>query len=450
MDYEGQELHKDQFGEDFKWGISTAAFQTEGSCAADGKGPSVWDVFSARKGKIRNGHHANTACDFYNCYQKDIALIRRLNIPNFRFSVSWPRVLPSGVKTVNQKGIDFYNKVIDHCLENDIEPWLTLYHWDLPQALELKGGWTNRDIVSWFADYTELCARNYGDRVKHWMVLNEPMVFTGAGYFLGLHAPGRAGLSNFLPAIHHAVLSMGEGGRILKKLIPDAEVGTTFSCSYIEPFSQKPKDIAAATRADALLNRLFIEPVLGMGYPVSDVPVLKSLHKYHRPGDEEKMKFDFDFIGLQNYTREIVKYSLFTPYLHARLVKAEKRNVPLTSMRWEVYPPAMYHILKKFNDYPGIKKIYITENGAAFPDQLQDGKVEDSERLKYLQDHIAQVLKAKSEGCKVDGYFIWTLTDNFEWAEGYDPRFGIIYVDFSTQKRVIKSSGKWYARFLAG
>lgn len=450
MDYEGQELHKGQFGEDFKWGISTAAFQTEGSCAADGKGPSVWDVFSSGKGKIRHGHHANTACDFYNCYQKDIALIRRLNIPNFRLSVSWPRVLPTGVRNVNQKGIDFYNKVIDHCLENDIEPWLTLYHWDLPQALEKKGGWTNRDIVSWFADYTEICARNYGDRVKHWMVLNEPMVFTGAGYFLGLHAPGRTGLKNFLPAIHHAVLSMAESGRILKKLIPDAEIGTTFSCSHIEPFSQKPKDLAAAARADALLNRLFIEPVLGMGYPISDVPVLKNLLKYHQPGDEERMKFDFDFIGLQSYTREIVKYSLFTPYLHAKLVKAEKRNVPLTSMRWEVYPPAIYHILKKFNDYSGIKKIYITENGAAFPDQLQDGKVEDTERLKYLQDHIAQVLKAKREGCKVDGYFIWTLTDNFEWAEGYEPRFGIIYVDFATQKRVIKSSGKWYARFLAG
>ncbi len=450
MDYEGQELHKGQFGEDFKWGVSTAAFQTEGSCAADGKGPSVWDVFSSGKGKIRHGHHANTACDFYNCYQKDIALIRRLNIPNFRLSVSWPRVLPTGVRNVNQKGIDFYNKVIDHCLENDIEPWLTLYHWDLPQALEKKGGWTNRDIVSWFADYTEICARNYGDRVKHWMVLNEPMVFTGAGYFLGLHAPGRTGLKNFLPAIHHAVLSMAESGRILKKLIPDAEIGTTFSCSHIEPFSQKPKDIAAAARADALLNRLFIEPVLGMGYPISDVPVLKNLLKYHQPGDEERMKFDFDFIGLQSYTREIVKYSLFTPYLHAKLVKAEKRNVPLTSMRWEVYPPAIYHILKKFNDYSGIKKIYITENGAAFPDQLQDGKVEDTERLKYLQDHIAQVLNAKREGCKVDGYFIWTLTDNFEWAEGYEPRFGIIYVDFATQKRVIKSSGKWYARFLAG
>lgn len=450
MDYEGQELHKEQFGDNFKWGISTAAFQTEGSCDLDGKGPSVWDVFSAKKGKIRHGHHANTACDFYNCYQKDIALIRRLNIPNFRFSVSWPRILPSGRTIINQKGIDFYNKVIDHCLENDIEPWLTLYHWDLPQALELKGGWTNRDIVSWFTDYTEICARNYGDRVKHWLVLNEPMVFTGAGYFLGLHAPGRTGLKNFLPAIHHAVLSMAEGGRTLRNLLPDAEIGTTFSCSHIEPYSQKPKDVAAAVRADALLNRLFIEPVLGMGYPVDDVPVLKNLFKYYRSGDEEKMKFDFDFIGLQNYTREIVKYSLFTPYLHARLVKAENRNVPLTSMRWEVYPPAIYHILKKFNDYPEIKKIYITENGAAFPDQLLDGKVQDKERLSYLQGHIAQVLKAKQEGCKVQGYFIWTLTDNFEWAEGYDPRFGIIYVDFSTQKRVIKSSGKWYARFLAG
>lgn len=450
MDREGEKLHRDQFGDTFKWGVTTAAFQVEGSCNADGKGPSIWDTFTARKGRIKDGHHAGTACDFYNCYQQDVALVRRLNIPNFRFSLSWPRLLPSGTGQANRKGIDFYNKLIDSCLENDITPWVTLYHWDLPQALEQKGGWTNRDIVSWFSEYTHLCARTYGDRVKNWIVLNEPMVFTGAGYFLGLHAPGRTGLKNFFAAVHHAVLCMGEGGRILRSEVPDAEIGTTFSCSHIDPWSSKPRDIKAAVRADALLNRLLIEPVLGLGYPVNDVPVLKGLRKHFKEGDEEKMKFDFDFIGLQNYTREVVRYSLLTPYIHAKLVKAEHRNVPLTTMKWEVYPAAIYHILKKFEAYPQIKKIYITENGAAFPDTVKDGKVDDPQRLQFIRDNIAQVLKAREEGCRVDGYFIWTLTDNFEWAEGYHPRFGLIYVDYATQKRTIKSSGKWYARFLLG
>lgn len=450
MGIEDQQVHRSEFGSEFKWGITTAAFQVEGSCGADGKGASVWDVFTEKKGKIKDGHKASTACDFYNHYQKDIALIRRLHIPNFRFSISWPRVMPTGMKPVNQKGIDFYNRVIDHCLENDVTPWLTLYHWDLPQALEERSGWTNREVVSWFSDYAEVCAKHFGDRVKNWLVLNEPMVFTGAGYFLGIHAPGRTGLKNFFPAVHHVVLSMAEGGRILKSLVPDAEVGTSFSCSHIDPYSDREKDIKAARRADALLNRLFVEPVLGLGYPVQDVPILKGLQKYIKPGDEEKMKFDFDFIGLQNYTREIVRYSLLTPYIHARLVKAEKRQVPLTSMNWEVYPPAIYHVLKKFNAYPQIRKLYITENGAAFPDRVTDGLVDDPQRLQYIQDNIAQVYKARQEGCKVDGYFIWTLTDNFEWAEGYHPRFGIIYVDYATQKRIIKSSGKWYGRFLSG
>lgn len=450
MDHEGQELHRQLFGKDFKWGVSTAAFQTEGSCDIDGKGPSIWDSFTAQKGKIRDGHHAGVACDFYNCYQQDIALVRRLNIPDFRFSISWPRIMPLGQGSANQKGIDFYSRVIDHCLENDIEPWVTLYHWDLPQALEDKGGWTNRDIVQWFTEYAELCARHFGDRVKYWMVMNEPMVFTGAGYFLGIHAPGRTGLKNFLPAIHHAVLSIAEGGRVLKNMLPDAQVGTTFSCSWVEPYSGSRRDMAAAVRADALLNRLFVEPVLGLGYPIADVPVLKKLLRYFYPGDEDKMKFDFDFIGLQNYTREIVRYSLLTPYLHARIVKAESRKVPLTSMNWEIYPPAIYHVIRKFSAYPQIKNIVITENGAAFPDLVKDGKVEDTARVQYIRDHIGQVLKAKQEGCPVNGYFIWTLTDNFEWAEGFHPRFGIIYVDFATCKRTIKASGKWYARFLSG
>jgi beta-glucosidase len=442
------QFNKKLFGEDFIWGVSTAAFQIEGSCAIDGKGESIWDVFAGKKGKILNDDSPVVACDFYNQYKKDIDLIKELNIPNFRFSISWPRIFPNGTGEINQPGVDYYNQVIDYCIESGIEPWVTIYHWDLPNALELKGGWTNRNIIEWFTAFVTVCAEKFGDRVKRWMVMNEPAVFTGAGYFLGIHAPGRTGLKNFLPAIHHVILSMVAGAKVLRGLLPGAQIGTTFSCSYIEPYSDKLKDINAAKRADALINRLFIEPVLGLGYPVNEMPVLKDIKKFYQPGDEDNLKFDFDFIGIQNYTREIVKYSLFTPYINATLVKAEERKVPLTAMKWEVYPPAIYHMIKKFNDYPQIKKIYITENGSAFPDEVIENEVNDLKRIEYLNANLQQVLKAKSEGNKISGYFIWTLTDNFEWAEGYHPRFGLIYVDFKTQQRIVKSSGNWYRDFL--
>lgn len=442
------DLKKESFGENFKWGVSTAAYQIEGAHDCDDKGPSIWDVFTAKKGTILNDDTAATACDFYSTYYKDIQLMKSLNIPNFRFSFAWSRILPTGTGTVSQAGIDYYNKVIDACFEAGIEPWATLYHWDLPQALEDKGGWTNRQVIAWFKEFAGVCAKYFGDRVKYWMVMNEPMVFTGAGHFMGVHAPGRKGLKNFLPAVHHAVLSIAEGGRVLRSMLPNAEIGTTFSSSYVEPLSMNPKDIAAAYRADVLLNRLFIEPVLGMGYPESDLPVLKKLRKYFEPGDENLMAFDFDFIGVQSYTREIVKYSLFVPYLNAAIVKAMFRKVPLTTMGWEVYPPSLYQVLKKFNEYEGIKKIYVTENGAAFPDTFTNGEVNDTDRVKYLQEHIAEVLKAKQAGVKVEGYFVWTLMDNFEWAEGYHPRFGLVHVDFETQQRTVKSSGYWYKNFL--
>ena len=442
------QLNKALFGEDFKWGVSTAAFQIEGAYDVDGKGMSIWDAFTAKKGKVLNGHKADVACDFYNNYQADIDLVKKLNIPNFRFSISWTRVLPNGTGEVNQAGIDYYNRVIDYCISQGIEPWVTIYHWDLPQILEDKGGWINRGIVGWFTEFVALCAKSFGDRVKYWMVMNEPSVFSGAGYFFGIHAPGRTGLKNFLPVIHHVVLCMVAGAKKLREILPAAIIGTTFSCSYIEPRSDNKRDVKAAKVADALVNRLFIEPVLGLGYPISDMPVLKGLEKFYQPGDEQNMVFDFDFIGLQNYTREIVRYSFFTPYINASLVKAKDRNVDTTVMGWEVYPPAIYHIIKKFDAYPQIKKILITENGAAFPDSLVDDEVSDPKRVAYLQDHLTEVLKAKQEGCRVEGYFVWTLTDNFEWAEGYHPRFGLVHVDFTTQKRIIKSSGKWYADFL--
>ncbi|OXA73919.1 beta-glucosidase [Flavobacterium aquidurense] len=442
-------LNKDQFGDDFLWGVSTAAFQIEGAHDADGKGSSIWDVFTSQKGKIKNGHHALTACDFYNSYQTDIDLIQELNIPNFRFSISWPRIMPTGVHPVNQAGIDYYNKIIDSLLASGIQPWITLYHWDLPHALETKGGWTNRESVSWFSQYVDICAQYFGDRVKNWMVINEPSVFTGAGYFLGIHAPGKKGISNYLKAMHHVTLATAAGAKILRNRIPDANIGTTFSCTHIEPATETPKDIEAAKRVDTLLNRTFIEPILGLGYPQADLPVLKKLNNYILEDDLNNLSFDFDFIGLQCYTREVVKSSMLIPYIGAELISAEKRNVISTDMGWEVYPAALYHVLKKFNAYKGIKKIIITENGAAFPDILTNGKVYDIKRTHYIQDHLEQILKARKDGLNVEGYFVWSLTDNFEWAEGYNARFGLIHIDFETQQRTIKHSGLWFKDFLS-
>ncbi|WP_158827855.1 GH1 family beta-glucosidase [Mucilaginibacter lacusdianchii] len=441
-------FNKDIFGNTFDWGVSTAAFQTEGAWADDGKGESIWDAFTSKKGKVHGGQHARISCDFYHRYKQDIDIVKSLNIPNFRFSIAWTRIIPNGSGQVNQAGIDFYNRVIDYCLEQGVQPWLTIYHWDLPQALEVQGGWTNRNIIDWFTRYVEVCAKYFGDRVKHWMVMNEPAVFTGAGYFLGLHAPGRTGLKNFLPAVHHVTLSIAAGAKRLREFLPDAMIGNTFSCSHIEPLTSKANDVAAALRADVLINRLFIEPLLGLGYPTDDLPVLRKIEKYFYPGDEDKLTFEFDFIGLQNYTREIVEYSFFTPYISAKLVEAKRRKVPLTEMGWEVYPEAMYHVIKKFNAYPQIKNIVITENGAAFEDEVKDNIVNDELRVAYLQANLKQVLRAKEEGAKVNGYFVWTLTDNFEWAEGYRPRFGLVHVDFENQQRLVKQSGYWYRDFL--
>ena len=442
-------LNKEQFGADFLWGVSTAAFQIEGAHDAEGKGASIWDVFTSQKGKIKNGHHAINACDFYNTYKDDIELVRQLNIPNFRFSISWSRIMPTGIHPVNQAGIDYYNRIIDFLIECNIEPWITLYHWDLPHALELKGGWTNRECVTWFSEYTEVCAQYFGDNVKNWMVINEPSVFTGAGYFLGIHAPGKKGITNYIKAMHHVTLATVAGARILRDKVAQANIGTTFSCTHIEPFSEKPADVQAAKRVDTLLNRTFIEPILGLGYPQGDLPVLKKLNNYIVKDDLDNLAFDFDFIGLQCYTREVVRASILIPYIGAELVSAEKRNAITTEMGWEVYPPALYHVLKRFNEYKNIRKIIITENGAAFPDTVTNGKVYDIKRTHFIQDNLEQILKAKHDGLNVDGYFVWSLTDNFEWAEGYNARFGLIHVDFETQKRTIKQSGLWFGEFLS-
>lgn len=441
-------LTKEAFGKDFIWGVSTAAYQIEGAHNLDGKGPSVWDTFVQKRNKIFRNHTGDIACDHYNRYIDDLYLMHSMNIRNYRFSISWSRILPEGTGLINQAGIDFYNRLIDLSLELGITPWVTLYHWDLPHSLEIKGGWTNRDVKDWFGDYVAICVKSFGDRVKNWMVLNEPTVFSAAGYFFGVHAPGRKSIEGFLAAAHHAALAQAHGARVIKTLQPESNVGTTFSCSHVEAYTNREKDIKAAKKADLLLNRLFIEPLLGMGYPVNEIKTLRRIEKYIKQNDERDLKFDMDFIGIQNYTREIIRYAMFVPFLHAKIVNAKDRNVEMTTMEWEVYPESIYHILKKFQAYENIPPLIITENGAAFSDTLQNNVVHDPKRLQYIQNILQQVLRAKQEGVNVNGYFVWTFLDNFEWAEGYHPRFGLVHVDFQTQHRIVKSSGHWYADFI--
>jgi beta-glucosidase len=442
-------IHSSHFGNKFAWGVSSSAYQAEGAINADDKGLSIWDAFCKQPGKIYNNQNGNSACNFYDKYIQDLILMNYLGIRNFRFSISWSRIFPNGTGDKNENGIDFYNRLIDFCLEMNIEPWITLYHWDLPLALEHKGGWTNREILNWFTDYVETCILHFGDRVKNWMVLNEPLVFTGAGYFLGIHAPGRKGLNNFLAAAHHAVLCQSLGGRIIKSLKNDSNVGTTFSTTLIEPYEQTKLHLEAAERVDALTNRLFIEPLLGLSYPYKDLKLLHQIEKFIEPGDEAIMPFNMDFIGIQNYTREIVRYSPVFPHIHARVIKARDRNVASTTMNWEIYPESLYYILKKFAAYNEVTNIIVTENGAAFNDILIDNQVHDPQLIRFIQGYIEQLLRAKKEGVPVNGYFHWTFTDNFEWAEGYRQRFGLIYTDFATQRRIIKSSGYWFQQFLS-
>ena len=444
---------KSDFGPDFWWGVATAAAQIEGAYNEDGRTPSIWDEFAAINGgkNIKTREHAKEACNHYHLYKEDVALLSDLNFKNYRFSTSWSRLYPNGHGAKNPKGFDFYDRLIDSCLEKNITPWLTLYHWDLPLCLHYQGGWANRDILRWFAEYADGVTRAFGDRVKHWMVLNEPTAFVGLGYFAGLHAPGKRNPISFLKALHHATLSQGLGGRIVRQNVADALVGTTYSCAPTEGHDPV-RDANTQRRFDAILNRIFIEPVLGMRYPVAAFSLLRYLDNFRLQDDERDVIFDFDFIGLQNYTRTVVRHSYSSPLVWGREVLAEHRQVPpekRTLMGWEVYPEGLYKVLKQFSAYKNIPPLIISENGAAFKDTLTPtGQVHDHQRTQFFKDYLAQMLRAKQEGVDVRGYFVWTFMDNFEWAEGYTPRFGLVYNDFETQKRYPKDSALWFKSFL--
>lgn len=443
-------LLKQSFGRNFQWGVAISAAQNEGAWNIDGRGPSIWDQFARKQGKIKGSARATTSCDFYHRYKDDLMLVKAMGFNSFRFSISWSRVLPEGMGRVNKEGLAFYNRVIDECLQLGLTPYITLYHWDLPLTLHKDGGWTSHQMLKWFTRFVQVCTESFGDRVKNWIVLNEPMGFTSLGYMIGKHAPGKMGLGNFLPAVHNAVLCQAEGGRLIRGTVSRANIGTSFSCSEVMPFTQKEEDIKAARRADILLNRLFIEPLLGRGYPQEQgFILLDKLHLYNKAWKyTERMQFNFDFIGIQNYFSTTVKHNSLIPYIQASEVKATARKVPHTDMGWEVNADSFYRMIKRFWLYGGVKEIMITESGAFYKDQLVNGVVNDTQRVLYFQQYLNALLRAKKEGINIGGYFAWTLTDNFEWAEGYHARFGLVHVDFTTQLRTIKQSGYWFRDFL--
>jgi beta-glucosidase len=443
------------FPKNFLWGAATAAYQIEGACQDDGKGESIWDRFAHTSGKIKHGDTGDVACDSYHRWREDIALMRAMNLNSYRFSISWPRIQPSGFGFAHAMGIDYYSRLIDALLEARIRPLVTLYHWDLPQALEDAGGWPNRDTAVRFAHYVDLVARSLGDRVSDWMLFNEPSAFTDLGYLEGIHAPGRKNLLDFLRATHTVNLAQGEGFRALKAVRPSARVGTAFSMSPCEPATNSEEDKLAAERAHAVTNLWFLEPALHGRYPQA-FTFLPDTAIGIKSGDLEKMPAPLDFIGINLYYRTIAS----APRAMDRLTHLQEwlfpvkmtggQQGPKTDLGWEVWPQALYDMVMRITRDYNRPEIHITESGCAYNDAPDaNGVTNDTRRITYHREYLAALAQAISDGADVRGYQAWTLMDNFEWAEGFSQRFGLAYVDFNTQKRTIKESGRWYARVAA-
>jgi beta-glucosidase len=440
------------FPKNFYWGTATAAYQVEGAWNEDGKGESIWDRFSHTPHKIKNGDTGDVACDHYHRYREDVNLVRALETNSYRFSIAWTRIQATGSGRPNPKGLDFYSRLVDTLLEAKIRPFPTLYHWDLPQALEDAGGWPNRDTAQRFADYADLVLTALGDRVQSWMIFNEPWIFTTLGYLLGNHAPGRTDVDAYLRATHVVNLAQGMAFRVMKGVRPKSVVGTAFSLSPMQPATTSHADQEAAERAHRWQNIWFIDPALKGTYPDAFIGVTPEMLGV-QPGDMNNVRAPLDFIGINNYYRYIVsatrpKAVNLNPIakIFPADVKVGGDTGPKTDMGWEVYPRGLYEIVKRISKDYG-RPIEITENGCAFTDAPgKDGIEHDTRRIAYYNGYLRELAQAIKEGADVRGYHAWSLMDNFEWAEGFSKRFGLCDVDFKTQKRTIRESGHWYAK----
>ena len=423
----------------FTWGVATSSYQIEGAATAGGRGPSIWDTFSRVPGAVINGDSGDVACDHYHRYNEDLDLIKWLGVNAYRFSIAWPRIFPQGAGSPNQAGIDFYDRLIDGALERGITPWPTLYHWDLPQALEDKGGWNSRATSERFAEYAHLMAEKFGDRVKNWTTLNEPFCSAWLGYLYGVMAPGIKDLQTAINASHHLLLGHGLATQAIRSVASDLRVGIVLNLTPAIPLNEK--DELAAKYADGFDNRWYADPVFKGSYPQDIVEGFGKEVPIHA-GDMQSISAPLDFLGINFYTRQTVTLDESAKPLPYRPVMVD--GVERTAMGWEVHPESLTNIIMRVHRDYAPKEIYITENGSAWDDSVINDKVDDSRRVSYLERHLDAMLAAKAQGAPVNGYFAWSLMDNFEWAFGYSKRFGIVYVEYETQKRIPKSSAYYY------
>lgn len=438
-----------QFPPDFVWGAATSAYQIEGAWNEDGKGLSIWDTFSHHPGAIRDNQTGDIACDHYHRWQEDISLMKSIGLKAYRFSVAWPRIFPQGTGKLNPQGLDFYQRLVDGLLSADIEPFITLYHWDLPQSLQDQGGWPNRDTAKAFVQYADQVSRVLGDRVKYWITFNEPFIVAWLGYLIGEHAPGHKDRDEMLRAAHHLLLAHGWSVPILRQNAPHAQVGITLDFYPVTPASSHFADRYAAWLQDGYRNRWLLDPLVARGYPLEVIQFFNYPMDFIQPGDLEVIATPIDFMGMNYYSRQIIRArdrenEDFTP-----IPLPPPSGSEITEMGWEVYPQGLFEWLTRLTYEYRFPAIYVTENGAAYPDNPDDCRIEDTQRIHYLREHFAQAWRALQVGVPLKGYFVWSLMDNFEWSHGYTKRFGLIYVDFKTQERRMKRSAHWYRQVIA-
>ncbi len=438
-----------QFPNQFSWGVATSAYQIEGAWNEDGRSPSHWDTFAHTPGNTRNGENGDVACDHYHRWPEDVALMASLNIQAYRFSVSWPRILPNGGSQINQKGLDYYDRLVDGLLEARIRPFITLYHWELPQTLQDLGGWPERNVVDHFVTLADLVSRRLGDRVKNWITHNEPWCTSMLSHQVGLHAPGWQDWPAALRAAHHVLLSHGLAVPVIRANAPQAEVGIAPNYEPAYPLTRSEEDLEAARLWDGYYIRWFNDPLFGRHYPADMVACYEAQGflphglDYVQDGDMNIIATPVDFIGVNNYTRQIMNGKVSLDQFQT--AASPNPDACYTEMNWEVYPDGLYDLLNRLHFDYNAPKIYITENGCSYSDGPdENGRITDTRRIDYFRQYLAGVHRAIANGVPVAGYFIWSFMDNFEWSRGYSQRFGIVYVDYETQQRLPKDSAYWY------
>jgi beta-glucosidase len=438
---------RSEFASDFLWGCATSSYQIEGAGSLDGRVESIWDRFAATPGKVRDGSNGSVACDHYHRWPQDFDIARDMGLNAYRFSIAWPRIFAEAGGRPNEKGLDFYSRLIDGMLERGLQPWATLYHWDLPQFLQDRGGWESRETVDRFLEFADVMTRRLGDRVQHWITHNEPWCTAILGNFEGVHAPGKQDLRAALQVCHHVLLSHGKAVPLIRENVADARVGIALSLHPVRPASGSAEDWAATERHDGLRYRWFLDPLFGKGYPAATLDRLHAAAPEVHAGDMEAIAVKTDFMGLNYYFPETIANAPGHKPLDARVLAPN--GVQTTAMGWEVAPEGLTELLVRIEQEYRPGPIYITENGSCYEDALTpEGEVRDVERRHYLMRHLEALKAAIAAGVPVKGYFAWSLVDNFEWAEGYLRRFGLVHIDYATQERRLKESGKWYRAFL--